>query len=172
MRIKKIKIDEIVIGNRIRKDIGDIEELAISIKQYGLLNYPIISADNRLITGCRRIQAAKLLGWKEITVRQSDKKYNDYICVEVEIAENVSRKDFSKSERIYCGMILEEHEKIKAEERMKSGKSDPCQKSDGGRVDDIVAKKLGISRDTYRKEKSIYLLHGTRARLPQIKPTI
>lgn len=51
-------------------------------------------------------------------------------------------------------------EGLKAEERMKSGKADPTQKSaEGttGEVVQIVASKLGIgSRDTYRKEKYIY----------------
>ncbi len=67
-----------------------------------------------------------------------------------------------KQERIFQKpkeliMRLERIESLKAEKRMKLGKSNPSQKSDEGkRTDDIVAEKLGIgSRDTYRKEKYI-----------------
>lgn len=70
---------------------------------------------------------------------------------------NESRKDFSKAERIDYARRLERIESLKAEQRMKTGKANPSQKSDEGkRTDDIVAEKLGIgSRDTYRKEKYI-----------------
>ena len=51
-------------------------------------------------------------------------------------------------------------ERLKAEERMKSGKADPTQtfaQGERGEVRDIVAAKTGIgSGETYRKEKYIY----------------
>lgn len=41
-----------------RKDLGDIQGLAVSIKKSGLLNPVILSKDDRLISGARRIAAA------------------------------------------------------------------------------------------------------------------
>jgi len=61
----KIEISKIVIGERIRKDPGDIDELAESIKEDGLFS-PILvrKIDNstyKLLDGWRRLQAYKLL---------------------------------------------------------------------------------------------------------------
>lgn len=77
----------------------------------------------------------------------------------IEISENEVRKDFSKSERIEYARRLEKVESLKAEERMKSGKSNPCVNLHEGshtRTDEIVADKVGLgSGSTYRKEKYI-----------------
>ena len=61
----KIAISKIKIGKRLRKDLGDVDELAESIKRYDLLS-PIIlkRIDNdsyKLLAGWRRIQAYKIL---------------------------------------------------------------------------------------------------------------
>jgi len=66
----QVEISKIKIGKRLRKHSGDIEELAESIKEYGLLS-PIILRqldDNsyKLLVGWRRIQASKLLSLKSI----------------------------------------------------------------------------------------------------------
>lgn len=61
----KVEISKIKIGKRIRKDSGDIDELAENIKEYGLLS-PILlrRLDNdsyKLLAGERRIKAYKRL---------------------------------------------------------------------------------------------------------------
>ncbi len=61
----KIELSKIKIGKRLRKDPGDVDELAESIKIYDLLS-PIIlkRIDNdsyKLLAGWRRIQAYKIL---------------------------------------------------------------------------------------------------------------
>ena len=61
-------IDEIIVGERVRRDMGDIEALAASIDEIGLLNPIVVTPDGRLLCGERRLLAAKLLGWKEIPV--------------------------------------------------------------------------------------------------------
>ena len=67
-----VSISEILI-NPGRRDTAakDIENLAKSISQVGLLNPVTITADYTLIAGKHRLEAAKLLGWTEIecTVR-------------------------------------------------------------------------------------------------------
>ena len=45
----KIKINEIKIGNRFRKDMGDLSSLVRSIKEIGLLQAIGISGDKKLI---------------------------------------------------------------------------------------------------------------------------
>lgn len=150
-----IDIEKIVIKDRIRKDFGDIQELADDIQANGLINPPVITPGTyELITGERRIRAMKLLGYKQIEVRPMAVKDAEH-QLNLEISENEARKDFSKAERIDYARRLERIESLKARERMSDG-GKGCQNSDNLRTDDAVAKKLRIgSRDTYRKEKYI-----------------
>ena len=66
----KLRISEIKIGQRFRKDLGDIDSLAESIKEIGLLHPPVVNERNELVAGYRRLEACKLLGWREIPVRK------------------------------------------------------------------------------------------------------
>jgi ParB family chromosome partitioning protein len=61
-------IDEIKVGKRIRRDMGDIESLAQSINDLGLLTPILITPDNKLLAGERRLRACKKLGWTTIPV--------------------------------------------------------------------------------------------------------
>jgi ParB family transcriptional regulator, chromosome partitioning protein len=61
-------ISNIKVGKRIRKDMGDLAGLAESVQELGLLHPMVVFPDGRLILGERRLRAAKLLGWKTITV--------------------------------------------------------------------------------------------------------
>jgi ParB family chromosome partitioning protein len=68
--VTTMKIADIRIGRRYRKDPGDIEALAKSIQELGLLQPIVVNASNsELIAGMRRLEACKLLGWEEVPVR-------------------------------------------------------------------------------------------------------
>ena len=67
-----IEIDKVKIGKRVRKDIGDLTNLKASLQKYGLINPVVITPMNELISGFRRISAARELGWKYIEVRVMD----------------------------------------------------------------------------------------------------
>lgn len=151
-----IEIEKIKIKDRIRKDFGNIQELADDIKENGLINPPVITPDTyELITGERRIRAMKLLGYKQIEVRPMAVKDAEH-QLNLEISENEARKDFSKTERIDYARRLERIESLKAEKRMKIGKADPMETFPQGTTRDIVASKLGIgSGKQYEKEKYI-----------------
>ena len=64
--IKMVNIADIKIGNRLRKKPTDIESLADSILQNGLLHPISITSDSTLIGGYRRIKAYEYLGRTEI----------------------------------------------------------------------------------------------------------
>lgn len=158
-----IEIEKIEIKDRIRKDFGNIQELADDIKDNGLINPPVITPDTyELITGERRIRAMKLLGYQQIEVRPMAVKDAEH-QLNLEISENEARKDFSKAERIDYARRLERIESLKAKERQatSTGGTDPqlrpnLDKAENKRTDEIVAKKLGIGgKDTCRKEKYI-----------------
>jgi len=62
-----IKIDSIKINERMRELSEDkVFEIASSIKEIGLLNPITVSENNELIAGLHRLNAFKLLGYKEI----------------------------------------------------------------------------------------------------------
>ena len=57
-------ISHIIVSERLRKDAGDISELAESIKKYGLLNPITLRRDGDqyvLLAGWRRLEACRTL---------------------------------------------------------------------------------------------------------------
>ena len=61
----KIEISKIIIGQRIRDDLGDIAGLAENIEDIGLLHPIILRKNNddtyKLLAGHRRLESHKLL---------------------------------------------------------------------------------------------------------------
>lgn len=159
-----VGIDDIIVNDRIRKDFGDLQELADDIKENGLINPPVVTSDNPpvLIAGERRLRACKLLGWKQIEVRPMSVRDAEHQLM-LEISENEVRKEFSKKERIDWARRLERIESEKAKQRQGNrndlnNDGNICHNYDEcyGRVDEYVAKTVGIgSRNTYRHEKYI-----------------
>src|SRR5262245_47690428 len=110
------RLDEIVVGERFRRDIGDIASLAASMDELGLLQPVPILPDGRLVGGVRRLAAAKALGWTTIPVHIVDL---DEIA-RGEFAENVHRKDFTPSELVAIGEEVARIERERARERQGS----------------------------------------------------
>ena len=159
-----IDITKIKTENRIRKDFGNIQELADDIRQNGLINPPVVIAETdgtfTLLAGERRLRAMKSLGYRQVEVRTWG-SLTDEQKLNIEISENEVRKDFSKAERVEYARRLEKIESVKARERQatSTGGANPQlsqNSAEAGRTDEAIAEKLGIgSRDTYRKEKYI-----------------
>ncbi len=93
--IEDIKVDENV---RIRKEVGDLQQLEDSIQKVGLLNPIVIDETGELIAGYRRLFACKNLGMAEIEVTVIDMAGDKMGKLEVELAENFHRKDFTPEE--------------------------------------------------------------------------
>lgn len=93
----QIKIKDVKIGKRIRKDIGSLDNLKKSIKRHGLINPISVTAKGELISGYRRLTAAREMGWKEIDAKIVNPK-DDIEQLEMEIEENIVRKEFSQQE--------------------------------------------------------------------------
>ena len=111
----KLPIRKIKVRNRYRKNLGDIDSLAASIKELGLLHPIVVRPDGRLIAGERRLAACKRLGWKTVPITYVDLKE----VVRGEFAENAFRKDFLPSEIEAIRRALEPHEKESAKERQR-----------------------------------------------------
>ncbi len=101
-----IRISEIQIKKRIRKDFGNLNELAESMNLHGLMNPIVLTRDLILIAGQRRIESAKKLGWENIeaTIIDVPTKIDK---LEMEIEENIHRKDFTTDEIVDAYSKLE-----------------------------------------------------------------
>jgi ParB-like chromosome segregation protein Spo0J len=144
-----LKIADIKIGPRFRKDLGNIDTLARSIAEIGLLHPVVINQNNELIAGTRRLQACKSLGWNEIGVTI----VNLDDIIKGEFAENTARKDFTYSEMIELKKVIEPQISKQAQEREKAGI--PCEESAQGRTREKVAQFAGVSHDTLRKAEEV-----------------
>lgn len=67
-----IRIDDIVIGERFRKDLGDLNSLAASIAKIGLLQPILVNSQMVLVCGQRRLVACRSLGWETIPATITD----------------------------------------------------------------------------------------------------
>jgi len=103
----EVKMEEIWVGERAREVFGDIESLATSISRFGLF-HPIIikpyEGENKeykweLLAGERRLRACKRLGWNTVPTRLFD-EINSLEAKEIEIEENVRRKDLDWQEEV------------------------------------------------------------------------
>jgi len=96
---KYVPIELIKVSDRIREDMGEINELAESIKEFGLLHPICIDKDYNLVAGERRLTACKRLGLKEIRV-QFLEELDNLTKKQIELEENLRRKDFTWIEEI------------------------------------------------------------------------
>lgn len=93
-----VKIDDIKIKKRVRRDLGDIEALKESLRLYGLLNPITLNSRYELIAGERRLEAAKSLGWERINAIVLDNNVDKIRQLEIELEENNQRKEFTDEE--------------------------------------------------------------------------
>lgn len=92
-----VPITEIKIRHRVRKDLGNLDDLKESLRTYGLLNPITLNRKYELIAGERRLQAAKQLGWTNIQANIVD-NVSEVEQLEMEIEENNQRKEFTDEE--------------------------------------------------------------------------
>lgn len=96
-----------------RRDFSDVEiaSLAESLKEHDMLQ-PIlvrrVAGRYQLISGERRLRAAKLAGWKTIPARL--READDRLVAELAIVENLQRKDLNAVEKaLSFKRYLDEH---------------------------------------------------------------
>ena len=145
-------IDEIIVGERHRRDMGDIDALAASIDDIGLLHPVVVTPDLRLVAGKRRLHAVELLGWKTIPVTVVDLD----AVVRGEFAENTFRKDFTPSELVAIGEQVERIEREHARKRKAhGGRPGKLPERQTGDTRDRTAAQLGVSGRTFEKAKAV-----------------
>src|SRR6267154_3496685 len=136
-----MNIDQIQVGFRYRKDLGDLRTLADSIAEVGLLHPVVVTPEGRLIAGQRRLQACRQLGWQDVPVTVVDLLQ----AARGEAHENFVRKELLPSEIVALKRAIEPLERRDAHERQGS-RTDLCYLSAQavpGDVRDNIARYLG-----------------------------
>src|SRR5262249_34958737 len=65
----RLPVEDVIVRNRYRKELGDLGPLMSSIKEIDLLQPIIVTKDKVLVSGARRLEASRQLGRKDIPVR-------------------------------------------------------------------------------------------------------
>ena len=152
--VATLPLESIKIGNRFRQDHGDIEALAASIKEIGLLQPIVVDRQHYLICGHRRLLAHQSLGLETIQARVIQVQS----LLQAEHDENELRKGFTASERVAIA------EAIKAEIGNRQGQRTDLtvpvenfpQIEPGQKTREAVAKAAGFGNDaTYRQAKTV-----------------
>jgi len=141
----EINISKIKIDNRHRKEMGDIEGLAQSVEELGLLQPIGITPDNRLIFGERRLRAYRdVLGRQTVPARIIEVKS----VLLGQIAEDTMRKNYTVSERLAIVDALRSFGHG-GDRRSKEAREDEKL------TVDEAAKKVGFSKDGYFRAKKV-----------------
>lgn len=111
-KMKHVRLDEIIIEDRFREDLGDIDELIDSIREKGIIQPVTVDSQMRLLAGGRRCHAAKILALPTVPVIIRD--FVDEIdSKEIELIENVHRKDFTWQEKARLTKAIDDLYKAK-----------------------------------------------------------
>lgn len=102
----QIKIDDVVVKKRIRKDLGDLTQLTESIRKHGLMNPIVVNTKNELVAGERRLESVKRLGWQTITAHVIN-DLSELQKIEMELDENIHRRNLSADELADAFSLLE-----------------------------------------------------------------
>ena len=153
-----LPIDQIEVGFRYRKDLGDVRALADSIAEVGLLHPVVVTSAGRLIAGQRRMEACRQLGWAEVPVTIVDLLQ----AARGEAHENFVRKDLLPSEIIALKRAIEQLERRSARERQGS-RADlchpatvaECQRVYPGEARGNIARYLGVGRTTIERAEAV-----------------
>ncbi len=154
-------VNKVKVGKRHRKEMGNIDALAASIKDQGLIMPIAIWPDGTLAAGQRRLLAAKKLEWETIPVHVLQDADDLLRRLKVERDENTHRLAFAPSEAVAIGKELENLERPKAKGREKEGGrmggkgSGKLPDPSKGQTRDKVAEAVGMSGRTYEKAKAV-----------------
>lgn len=105
-KMKYVKLSEVLVENRARDDYGNMEELMDSIKEKGVIQPITVRALDdggyKLLAGGRRFEASLRLAVPTIPaiIREYSGEDDEVDQLEIELIENIHRKDFTWQERV------------------------------------------------------------------------
>jgi ParB family chromosome partitioning protein len=155
--MKHMNTNEIIVGSRVRGNMGDMAALEASIAERGMLQPIGVTAERELIFGARRLLAAKSLGLAEVPVRVIDVDAEDpAAALKIERDENEVRRDFSPMEKAEIARRIEMAlgRRHGGDRRSNQGGTRSTL-NEVGKSRDIAAKAVGWSGRQYEKAKAV-----------------
>jgi ParB-like chromosome segregation protein Spo0J len=131
-----VAVAEIVVGERCRHNLGDVDALAANIKKDRLLHDIVLSPGMRLVAGYRRLEAVKRLGWREVEVKIVHSLDDLNKEFEAEKDENEYRVPYTPVEAQKLQDRLMDILRPSAERAKRSGKSEDGKAGGRGRTKD------------------------------------
>ena len=149
---------DVIVTNRVRKNVGWLDTLERSIKKHGMLQPIGITTDNVLVFGERRLKAAISIGLESIPCRVIDVNPDDPATfLKMERDENNERRDFTPEEKIAIAQAIEaklagrNHRPKEVDKILPTYEEKPQ-----GKSSDIAAQSIGMSGEQYRKAKTVF----------------
>lgn len=135
-------------------DAGFIE----SVREKGVLTPIIIDQDDCIISGHRRVEAAKAVGLETVPV--TTREFDSELERLEQLIELNRQREKTVSQKLHEAETLERIERERAHERQGTRTDTSCsdeQEVDGGLARDKVAKKVGFgSGSTYHRAKTVW----------------
>ncbi len=123
--METVNINEVLVENRMRRDLGDIDQLSKSISENGLIQPIVLTSfqENdlmiiKLVAGHRRYEALKKLGITTLVhaehfLWRDDLATDEYRRNAVELEENLRRKQMNWAEEVQGkARLLEVYQRI------------------------------------------------------------
>lgn len=174
-QVKDLRLDDILIEDRCRKQLGDVSSLARSIASVGLLHFPIVTTDSRLVAGERRIKAVRSLDWETVPCHVVSNLAEALDLLAAERDENLERIPLTPEEATrQADKFYEKIERPAAEARQREAGARGAEGGKGkkketlpgssrkgsgernkGEAKSRAARAAGMDRKTYEKAKAI-----------------
>lgn len=107
-KLKHVKLTDIILDERYRKDMGNIDDLAASIDEKGIIQPITLDSNMHLLAGGRRFAAATQLGLHDIPALIRDIE-GELDAREIELVENIHRKQFTWQEE---ALLIQEIDRL------------------------------------------------------------
>jgi len=149
-----LPLSRIKLGQRFRRDLGNIDALTDSIREVGLLHPIVVDADGNLIAGQRRLAACHLLGMKDIPVTIVE--LDDAGRLRAEQDENITPKSFTPSEAVAIAAAIKDRVKTPhGGDRKTSESRGKVSTLNPGKTRDKAAEFVGMSGRTLEKATAV-----------------
>lgn len=156
--LKEIPLARITVGNRYRKEMGDLELLAENIRANGLLQPIGVTEELELVFGERRLRA-----YRDVLKRTTipARVVNVPSILAGEYAENEIRKDFTPSERVAIAAAIQRQIGSRQGQRTDRLRGKVPEVPPGTRTRETAAERAGFGNDKTYRQAARVVQNGT-----------
>lgn len=168
-KIRRLQLTAVIVGDRVRKSLGDLDKLAASMggSVGQLCPIGVTPATDgsgfRLVYGERRLRCAERLGWEHIDCLVFEHLADAALAMAAEHDENECRENFLPTELVEAGRRLESALRPGAEANqlanLNRGDFPRCvadaPRETQGKTRDLVSKALGVGNKRYERAKAV-----------------